>query len=55
MKLQPPEVVPMELRTVCRVPGLVETLRKFRGACSVLGAELSGTPGLGFSSFEQQF
>ncbi|XP_052613409.1 E3 ubiquitin-protein ligase TRIM11 isoform X2 [Peromyscus californicus insignis] len=31
VKLQPPEVVPMELRTVCRVPGLVETLRKFRG------------------------
>ncbi|XP_076994022.1 E3 ubiquitin-protein ligase TRIM11 [Tamandua tetradactyla] len=31
VKLQPPEVVPMELRTVCRVPGLVETLRRFRG------------------------
>ncbi|KAL6089772.1 hypothetical protein STEG23_015652 [Scotinomys teguina] len=31
VKLQPPEVVPMELRTVCRVPGLLETLRKFRG------------------------
>ncbi|KAI2521732.1 tripartite motif containing 11 [Homo sapiens] len=33
VKLQPPEVVPMELRTVCRVPGLVETLRRFRGRC----------------------
>uniref|UniRef100_A0A2K6F867 E3 ubiquitin-protein ligase TRIM11 n=1 Tax=Propithecus coquereli TaxID=379532 RepID=A0A2K6F867_PROCO len=33
VKLQPPEVVPMELRTVCRVPGLVETLRRFRGGC----------------------
>ncbi|EDL07690.1 tripartite motif protein 11, isoform CRA_c, partial [Mus musculus] len=31
VKLQPPAVVPMELRTVCRVPGLVETLRRFRG------------------------
>ncbi|XP_025775994.1 E3 ubiquitin-protein ligase TRIM11 isoform X2 [Puma concolor] len=31
VKLQPPEVVPMEMRTVCRVPGLVEALRKFRG------------------------
>ncbi|XP_020031289.1 E3 ubiquitin-protein ligase TRIM11 isoform X3 [Castor canadensis] len=31
VKLQPPEVVPMELRTVCRVPGLVETLQRFRG------------------------
>ncbi|ELW67354.1 E3 ubiquitin-protein ligase TRIM11 [Tupaia chinensis] len=31
VKLQPPEVVPMELRTVCKVPGLVETLRRFRG------------------------
>lgn len=31
MKLQPPEVVPMEMRTVCRVPGLVEALRRFRG------------------------
>ncbi|KAM7142918.1 E3 ubiquitin-protein ligase TRIM11 isoform 3-T3 [Molossus nigricans] len=31
VKLQPPEVVPMELRTVCRVPGLVEALRRFRG------------------------
>ncbi|XP_048212807.1 E3 ubiquitin-protein ligase TRIM11 isoform X1 [Perognathus longimembris pacificus] len=30
VKLQPPEVVPMELRTVCRVPGLVETLQKFQ-------------------------
>ncbi|XP_023563527.1 E3 ubiquitin-protein ligase TRIM11 isoform X2 [Octodon degus] len=30
VKLQPPEVVPMELRTVCRVPGLVETLQRFR-------------------------
>ncbi|XP_012871111.1 PREDICTED: E3 ubiquitin-protein ligase TRIM11 isoform X2 [Dipodomys ordii] len=29
VKLQPPEVVPMELRTVCRVPGLVETLQRF--------------------------
>ncbi|XP_022419047.1 E3 ubiquitin-protein ligase TRIM11 isoform X3 [Delphinapterus leucas] len=31
VKLQPPEVVPMEMRTVCRVPGLVEALRRFRG------------------------
>uniref|UniRef100_G1TX29 Tripartite motif containing 11 n=1 Tax=Oryctolagus cuniculus TaxID=9986 RepID=G1TX29_RABIT len=31
VKLQPPEVVPMELRTVCRVPGLLDTLRRFRG------------------------
>ncbi|KAG8509275.1 E3 ubiquitin-protein ligase TRIM17, partial [Galemys pyrenaicus] len=31
VKLQPPEVVPMEMRTVCRVPGLVEALRGFRG------------------------
>lgn len=31
VKLQPPEIVPMEMRTVCRVPGLVEALRRFRG------------------------
>lgn len=31
LKLQPPEVVPMEMRTVCRVPGLLEALRRFRG------------------------
>ncbi|XP_019585379.1 E3 ubiquitin-protein ligase TRIM11 isoform X1 [Rhinolophus sinicus] len=31
MKLQPPKMVPMEMRTVCRVPGLVEALRRFRG------------------------
>ncbi|XP_043855366.1 E3 ubiquitin-protein ligase TRIM11-like isoform X2 [Dromiciops gliroides] len=31
VKLQLPEVVSMELRTVCRVPGLVEMLRRFRG------------------------
>ncbi|XP_045051777.2 E3 ubiquitin-protein ligase TRIM11 isoform X2 [Desmodus rotundus] len=31
VKLQPPEVVPMEMRTVCRVPGLVEALRRFQG------------------------
>jgi hypothetical protein len=31
VKLQPPEMVPMELRTVCRVPGLMETLQRFRG------------------------
>ncbi|XP_054981470.1 E3 ubiquitin-protein ligase TRIM11 isoform X1 [Sorex araneus] len=31
LKLQPPEVVPMEMRTVCRVPGLLEVLRRFRG------------------------
>ncbi|XP_058533674.1 E3 ubiquitin-protein ligase TRIM11 isoform X1 [Ochotona princeps] len=31
VKLQPPEVVPMELRTVCRVPGLLDALRRFRG------------------------
>ncbi|KAM5217679.1 E3 ubiquitin-protein ligase TRIM11 isoform 1-T1 [Hipposideros larvatus] len=31
MKLQPPKVVPMEMRTVCKVPGLVEALRRFRG------------------------
>ncbi|XP_023359848.1 E3 ubiquitin-protein ligase TRIM11 isoform X1 [Sarcophilus harrisii] len=31
VKLQLPEVVSMELRTVCRVPGLVEMLRQFRG------------------------
>nr|XP_035137384.1 E3 ubiquitin-protein ligase TRIM11 isoform X2 [Callithrix jacchus] len=34
VKLQPPEVVPMELRTVCRVSGLVETLQRFRGVSS---------------------
>ncbi|XP_054440009.1 E3 ubiquitin-protein ligase TRIM11 [Pteronotus mesoamericanus] len=31
VKLQPPEVVPMEMRTVCRVPGLVQALRRFQG------------------------
>ncbi|XP_006775434.2 PREDICTED: E3 ubiquitin-protein ligase TRIM11-like isoform X2 [Myotis davidii] len=31
VKLQPPKVVPMEMRTVCRVPGLVEALQRFRG------------------------
>ncbi|XP_032704374.1 E3 ubiquitin-protein ligase TRIM11 [Lontra canadensis] len=31
VKLQPPELVPMEMRTVCRVPGLVDALRRFRG------------------------
>lgn len=37
VKLQPPEVVPMELRTVCRVPGLLDTLRRFRGWCGARG------------------
>lgn len=36
VKLQPPEIVPMEMRTVCRVPGLVEALRRFRGECHVV-------------------
>lgn len=43
VKLQPPEVVPMELRTVCRVPGLVETLQRFRGGTR--GFRQMGDPG----------
>ena len=31
----------MEMRTVCRVPGLVEALRRFRGECC---AEAGGIP-----------
>ncbi|KAB0394936.1 hypothetical protein E2I00_006383, partial [Balaenoptera physalus] len=44
VKLQPPEVVPMEMRTVCRVPGLVEALRRFRDCKGVWvwGRQLRG-------------
>lgn len=33
----------MEMRTVCRVPGLVDALRRFRG-----GSAISASPGSGF-------
>lgn len=43
VKLQPPKVVPMEMRTVCRVPGLVEALQRFRGGChSIPGGRGAG-------------
>lgn len=36
----------MEMRTVCRVPGLVEALRRFRGGCRVVpGACALAGPG----------
>ncbi|KAM9695854.1 E3 ubiquitin-protein ligase TRIM11-like isoform 2-T2 [Trichechus inunguis] len=34
LELQTPKAISMELRTMCKVPGLLETLRKFQGVFS---------------------
>lgn len=33
MRLEP-ETIPMELKTMCRIPGMLEMLRKFQGGWS---------------------